>query len=114
MEQLVAENELAVRESEIAEKEKARAQSLESASRVKLQAEGMENTLKSAQADQEQRQKDKEGETAAKAALEKSVADMEKENEGLLAQLKDLREKFKTALAANREKAGLPALNLNP
>ena len=113
-EQSVTENELAVRESEIAEKEKARAQSMESASRVKLQAEGMEGTLKSAKADQEQRQADLTAETEAKAALEKSVADMENENKALLAQVAALRDKFKTALHANREKAGLPAINLNP
>jgi hypothetical protein len=113
-EQLVAENELAVRESEIIEKEKGRAQTIESATRVKLQAEGMEGTLKAAKADQEQRQADLTAETDAKTALEKSVTTMSNENKALLAEVAALREKFKTALHANREKAGLPALNLNP
>jgi hypothetical protein len=114
LQQLMTANEIAVRESEISEKEKARAQALETATRVKIQLEGMEATLKASLADQEQRKTDLTTETEEKDKLSKSVATMDSENKALLAHLTELREKFRNELNANRQKAGLPALNLNP
>jgi chromosome segregation ATPase len=111
-EQSVTENELAVLEHRQSDLEKARAQELEASSRAKLQLETTDSAVKGASADREQRIADLNAEKTAKQELEASVEKLKSENDKLLAQLTELREKFATALKANREKAGLPSVNV--
>jgi chromosome segregation ATPase len=112
-EQAVTENDLAVLESRQSDLEKARAQELEAAARAKFQLETTEAALKGAKADQEQRVADLNSEREAKKTLEADVEKLMSENGKLLAQLAQLREKFKTALKTNRQKAGLPSINVS-
>ena len=112
-EQSVTENELAVLEHRQSDLEKARAQELEASSRAKLQLETTEAAVKGADADREQRIADLSAEKTAKQELEAEVKKLKEERERLVAELEGLRTKFQTALKANREKAGLPSLNIS-
>ena len=97
------QNTLAALHAAQTEKEKARSQVLEIATRVKLQSDNVKATLEASKADNENRLAEREAETKAKAEAEALVEKLKAENGEKLATLTSLRDKFRAALQANKE-----------
>lgn len=101
-EQLETDNDIAVLRSQQAELEKSRSEVLELSTRVKLELELVNATIKQATSDREIRAAEKVAETKAKADAEADVEKLKSENAASLARLAELREKFKSTLEANK------------
>ena len=86
-----------------ADKEKERSQALQLSSRMKLQAEGAEGSLKSAETLDKERLEEKEAETKAMEEAKALVAKLIGENDQYLAKLSELRDQFAKTLQANKE-----------
>jgi chromosome segregation ATPase len=82
--------------------EKVRSDTLEMASRVKLQLADYEASIKTAETAREQREAEKKAEAEAKARAEAEVAELKKEHARLTEQLTRLGKEFRTTLASNR------------
>ena len=101
-EQIETDNDLAVLRGQQAELEKARSQVLEITSRLNLDLELLAVTIKQATVDRDFRATEKVAEIKAKADAEAEVEKLKSENADSLARLTELREKFKSALEANK------------
>lgn len=97
-----------------ADKEKERSQALQLASRIKLQVEGADASLKAAEILDKERLEEKEAETKALEETKTLVAKLMGENNDFLAKLSELRDQFAKTLQANKamtdrlNKAGNP------
>jgi hypothetical protein len=83
------------------EVEKAHSATRDILASVQFQMTVMEETLKNAQLDSEQRLADLEAEKKAKAAIEADVEVLKSENSALMNRLASLRDEFKSKLKAN-------------
>ena len=101
-EPIETDNDLAVLRGQQAELEKARSQVLEITSRLNLDLELLAVTIKQATVDRDFRATEKVAEIKAKADAEAEVEKLKSENADSLARLTELREKFKSALEANK------------
>jgi chromosome segregation ATPase len=103
-EQLAMQNELGVLEARQADAEKMKSEMIESATRVRLQLEGLEATVKAAQAQNERRLAERKAEEAVKKAALDNLQKLAAENDQLLEQLASLREHFRTSLRQGKDK----------
>jgi hypothetical protein len=103
LEQVRMQNDLTGLDVRVSDLEKARAETLETLSRVKLQLADAESNQKRGETDSEQRLKEKDAETQAKKDLEADVEKLKAENAERLARLTSLRDKFRETLKTNRE-----------
>lgn len=86
-----------------ADLQKARSETIEIASRVKLQVALMQESLKRAEATKDLRHKEHSQEVEAKAAAEREVETLKQEHAELVDQLDQLRSKFKATVESNRQ-----------
>ena len=82
--------------------EKVRSDTLEMASRVKLQLADYEASIQTAQTARDQREAEKKAEIDAKAKAEAEVAGLAKEHSRLTEQLTKLTNQFRTTLESNK------------
>jgi chromosome segregation ATPase len=106
MEQFYTQSDLTKLEVRQADVEKARSHVIEMLTRVKLQIDSLDATVKAAEANKEQRQDDKMSETEAIAKLESEVETLKGQNSELLSRLTSLRDSFKSTLQSNKEMIG--------
>ena len=82
--------------------EKVRADTIEMATRVKLQLAGYEAAIQTAQTARDQREAEKKAEVQAKAEAEAEVARLKEEHSRLTEQLTKLTDEFRRTLESNR------------
>jgi len=112
--QVQTQDELAALQGRQSDKEKERSQSLQLASRFKLQVEGADASLKAAQNLDQERLQEKEAETKAKEEATALVAKLKGENDEYLNRLSELREQFAKTLQANKAMADRLNKSSNP
>ncbi len=94
--------DLATIQSRQAAREKIRSDTIEMATRVKLQLAGFEASVQTAQTARDQREAEKKAEIEAKAQAEAEVARLASEHSRLTEQLTKLSNEFRTTLASNK------------
>ncbi len=94
--------DLATIQSRQAALEKVRSDTIEMASRVKLQLAGFEASVQTAQTARDQREAEKKAEIEAKAQAEAEVVRLTTEHSRLTGQLAKLSKEFRTTLASNK------------
>ncbi len=88
--------------SQQAAREKVRSDTIEMATRVKLQLAGFEASVQTAQTARDQREAEKKAEIEAKAQAEAEVVRLTTEHSRLTGQLAKLSKEFRTTLASNK------------
>jgi len=83
--------------------EKVRSDTLEMASRVKLQLAGYEASVQTAETARDQREAEKKAEVEAKAKAEAEVKELASEHSRLTEQLTKLTEEFRSTLESNKK-----------
>lgn len=96
-------DQLAVMRSHRADLEKHRSETIEIATRVKYQLEGVQESVRQAEATRELRAAEKAREIQAKADAEAEVEDLKQEYAALVEQLDKLRDEFKATIDSNRK-----------
>ena len=94
--------DLATVRSRQAALEKVRSDTLEMATRVKLQLAGYEASIQTAQTARDQREAEKKAEVEAKAKAEAEVEELTSEHSRLTEQLTKLTNEFRTTLESNK------------
>jgi chromosome segregation ATPase len=98
--------QLAVIRSRQADLQKARSETMEIASRAKLQVDSMQEAAKRAEATRDLRKSEVAHEKEAMAATEAEVEKLKQDHAELVDQLDKLRNQFKTTVDSNRQMVG--------
>jgi chromosome segregation ATPase len=106
LEQKAMNDQLEVIRAHQADLQKARSETIEFASRVKLQLAAMQEAAKQSEAARDLRTTEKTQEIAAKAAAESEVEKLKRDHAELVDQLDKLRDQFKATADANRQLVG--------
>jgi hypothetical protein len=100
--QLASQEQQAVLQSKLADVERARAETIEIQTAVKVQIETLAQAVAKAELARDERQKEQQRETEGLAAARTSVDELKSANSELLAQLTQLRTEFKELLDSNK------------
>jgi hypothetical protein len=106
LEQRAMAEQLAVTRALQADLQKARSETIEIASRVKLQVASSQETARQAAATKDYRIKEKTQENEARLAAEGEVERLKQEHARLVDQLNQLQDKFKATVESNRKLLG--------